>query len=197
MSARARGASGAVAAFFIYHNDTTESDIEIMTRDSSSQVHYSNQPTTDPDTDAPILGATYNTSLAAQRSTSVWNVYRLDWIARRSVWYVNGEQTASTQVNVPSTESMIILNMWSNGGNFSGRMQTGGEAWFDIQWVELLFNTTTSANSKGGGTVCSAEHSPGSPVPGIGSPQYGSIMAGTFWWSVGIVSAATLSNCII
>ncbi|KAF1940093.1 concanavalin A-like lectin/glucanase [Clathrospora elynae] len=197
MSARVHGARGAVAGFFTYHNDTNESDIEIMTGDPSSQVHYSNQPTTNPETDASIPDATFNVSMAADASTSTWNVYRLDWVSNRSAWYLNGAQSASTEVNVPGAESMLILNLWSNGGKFSGRMETGDEAWFDIQWVELLFNTTASASAPGGGTVCSAEHSPGSPVPSNASPFYCSWLYATyFWWLMGVVSVVCLNDCM-
>ena len=140
LSGRVRGASGAVACFFTYYNDTTESDIEMLTRDPSQQMRYSNQPTTDPLTDEDIGGSTFNRSLAHQNVSS-WNVHRLDWVTGLSAWYVNGDLAAETNVNVPGAASMIIMNMWSNGGSFSGEMEIGEEAWFDVQWVELMFNT--------------------------------------------------------
>ncbi|EUC41592.1 glycoside hydrolase family 16 protein [Bipolaris oryzae ATCC 44560] len=191
MSARIRGASGAIAGFFTYHNDTAESDIEIPTGGTSNEIHYSNQPTTDPDTAAPIQDATFNVSTKDSQPTSIWNNYRLDWIRGRSAWYVNGKQTAETRVNVPDAESTIILNLWSNGGNFSGRMDIGNEAWFDIQWVELLFNTTTTTVDKTSRTVCSVESSLGSPVPSV---SY-SIHEGAsehLWWAVGLISMVAL-----
>ncbi|CAA9957150.1 Glycoside hydrolase family 16 protein [Pyrenophora teres f. maculata] len=191
MLARIRGASGAVAGFFTYHNDTTESDIEIPTGGASNELYCSNQPTTDPDTNVPIQGATFNVSLEAHEPASAWNSYRMDWTSGRSVWYVNGVQSADTEVNVPDTESRIILNLWSNGGNFSGRMATGEEAWFDIQWVELLFNTTASPSSQDKGTACSVEKTPGSPVPSS-SVRLQDRMPGCLWWMVGLVSAVSL-----
>lgn len=190
MSARIRGASGAVAGFFTYHNDTAESDIEIPTGGTGNEIHYSNQPTTDPDTAVPVEDATFNVSMKDHQPASVWNNYRLDWIRGSSAWYVNGKQTAETSVNVPDAESKIILNLWSNGGNFSGRMNTGNEAWFDIQWVELLFNTTTTTAAKSSGTVCSVESSPGSPVPST-SYSIHEKASGHFWWVVGLVSIVT------
>jgi hypothetical protein len=161
MSARVHGGSGAVAGLFTYYNDTTESDIEVLTRDPEAQVRYSNQPTADPQTEEPIPGSSYNVSLASGRSTSTWNDYRLDLVPGRSAWYANGAQTATTEVNVPDTASKVTLNSWSNGGTFSGRMEIGEEAWFDVQWIELLFNTSSSADSQSEGSVCSAEASSG------------------------------------
>jgi beta-glucanase (GH16 family) len=160
--ARVHGASGAVAGIFTYYNDTTESDIEIRTRDPSTQVHLSNQPTTDLSTTEAIPGATFNKPLKDYRA---WNVYRLDWIQGQSTWYTNGVQSASTDVNVPETPGTIILNMWSNSGDFSAAMQPGDEAWFDVQWIELLYNTTTAASEEQDGDICSIESALGSPVP--------------------------------
>ncbi|KAH7412245.1 concanavalin A-like lectin/glucanase domain-containing protein [Phaeosphaeria sp. MPI-PUGE-AT-0046c] len=159
--ARVRGASGAVAGFFTYYDDTTESDVEIRTRDPSTQVQLSNQPTTDLSTTVPIPGATFTRPVEDYRA---WNMYRLDWIHGRSAWYINGVQSASTEVNVPDTPSTIILNMWSNGGEFSGKMQPEDEASFEVQWIELLYNTTTIASAEQGGEICSVEFAPGSPV---------------------------------
>ncbi|EUC29998.1 glycoside hydrolase family 16 protein [Bipolaris zeicola 26-R-13] len=187
MSARIRGASGAIAGFFTYHNDTAESDIEIPTGGTSNEIHCSNQPTTDPDTAVPIQDATFNVSMEDRKPTSGWNNYRLDWIRGRSAWYVDGKQTADTSVNVPGAESTIILNLWSNGGNFSGRMDIGNEAWFDIQWVELLFNTTSTTVAKSSRTVCSVESSLGSPVPST-SYSIHERASEHLWWVVGLVS---------
>jgi beta-glucanase (GH16 family) len=196
MSARIHGASGGIAAFFTYHNDTAESDIEIPTGGTSNELHCSNQPTTDPDTDEPIEGSTYNVSMADHLPTSTWNNYRLDWLPGRSAWYVNGAQSADTEVNVPGAESMVILNLWSNGGNFSGRMDTGDEAWMDIQWVELLFNTTGSPNTQNGGTVCEVESKLGEPVENASPVPCGWVSASCFWWMIGLVSAVSMWACV-
>ncbi|KAF2848543.1 glycoside hydrolase family 16 protein, partial [Plenodomus tracheiphilus IPT5] len=142
MLARVRGSPGAVAGFFTYYNDTSESDVEILTRDGNSQVRLSNQPTADPQTGVPIPDASFNASLPAGRSTTDWNVYRLDSLGDRTDWYLNGKLVASTKVNVPKgVNSMVSLNMWSNGGGFTGEMAVGLEAVLEIQWVELFYNS--------------------------------------------------------
>ncbi|KAF1830396.1 concanavalin A-like lectin/glucanase [Decorospora gaudefroyi] len=196
MSARIHGVSGAIAGFFTYRNDTAESDIELPTGGAANSVHFSNQPTTNPSTDAPIQGSTFNVSLSADQPTSTWNNYRLDWVKGRSAWYVNGVQSADTEVNVPDAESMIILNLWSNGGNFSGRMDTGGEAWFDIQWVELLFNATAGSEVQYDETACSVESSLGSPVPNASPAPCWWLSASRFWWMIGMASVASLTVCV-
>jgi beta-glucanase (GH16 family) len=163
---RVMGDAGAVAGIFTYHNDTSESDIEIITRDEQSNIHYSNQPTTD-DESHVIPGSTFNVTITGNKNWTDWQTYRLDWLPGHTVWYVNGIQTASTTVNVPQEPSSIILNMWSNGGLFSGRMAKGSQAKMDIAWIELIFNTSegyapTSSNQKS--KVCSVDNSVGSPT---------------------------------
>lgn len=48
---------------------------------------------------------------------------------------MNGEVAASTRVNVPEDESMVIVNMWSDGGVWSGNMSVGAEAELDRKSV--------------------------------------------------------------
>lgn len=59
---------------------------------------------------------------------------------------------------------MITINMWSNGGAFSQEMEKGAEAWFDVQWIELMFNVGSSSTAKREGEICSSESSLGNPV---------------------------------
>lgn len=167
LRARVRGNAGAVAGIFTYYNDTVESDIEILTQDSASSVEYSNQPTLDAGGDA-IPGANFNTSMSGGGSTqwTDWNVYRLDWLPGRSAWYVNGELAASTRVNVPADESMVVVNMWSDGGFWSGNMSVGAEAELQIQWIEMVFNMpdADASSRRGKGVVCSVDEVVGTPV---------------------------------
>lgn len=167
LRARVRGNAGAVAGIFTYYNDTVESDIEILTQDSASSVEYSNQPTLDAGGDV-IPGSNFNTSMPGGGSTqwTDWNVYRLDWLPGRSAWYVNGELAASTRVNVPADESMVVVNMWSDGGFWSGNMSVGAEAELQIQWIEMVFNMpdADASSLRGKGVVCSVDEVVGTPV---------------------------------
>jgi beta-glucanase (GH16 family) len=177
--ARVSGDAGAVAGLFTYHDDDSESDIELLTRDPTSKVHYSNQPTTD-DSGNTIAGSTYNDSISTTGDYTTWNVYRLDWFDGTSVWYVNGVKDATTTVNVPASESMFILNMWSNNGSWSGSMAEGGSAKMEVQWIEMAFNTSAAnTTATANPVVCSIEKSLGTPVVSRGSAVLKS--CGTLW----------------
>lgn len=144
VSARITGDSGAVAGFFTYHNDTQESDIEVLTRDGGSSVHVTNQPTLDGN-DQPIADSTFNESMPWLKTVDEFSVYRLDWFPNIGVsaWYVDGAMLKSSEVNVPFEASTLMIDMWSNGGSWSGDMQVWGEAKLEIQWIELAFNAST------------------------------------------------------
>jgi beta-glucanase (GH16 family) len=164
--ARVSGAPGAVAGFFTYYDDNNESDIEILTRDPASNIHLSNQPTTDAK-GAAIAGATLNESIPASRMWTDWNVYRLDWLPGRSAWFVNGLQAASSSINVPATPSSFNVNMWSNAGSWPGAMAVGAQAVLQVQWIEMAFNVSgysDGGNSGDRAVVCSVDKLAGSPV---------------------------------
>ena len=168
--ARVMGDPGAVAGIFTYANDTQETDIELLTRYPYTYAHFANQPTTD-DEDEHIDGASFNETAPDYRD---WNIYRFDWLADETVWYINGEEMAKTDVHVPTARSMFILNMWSNGGKFSGDMKQDGDAMMQVQWVEMAFNRfeEESLEEPENGTVCVLDKkSVGSPVPESGAAR--------------------------
>lgn len=144
VSARISGDPGAVAGIFTYHNDTQESDIEILTRDGGSSVHLTNQPTLDSN-DQPIADSTFNESMPWFKTVDEFSVYRLDWFPNIGVsaWYVDGAKLKTSEVNVPFESSTVMIDMWSNGGSWSGDMNTWGEAQIEIQWIEMAFNAST------------------------------------------------------
>ncbi|KAH7114677.1 concanavalin A-like lectin/glucanase domain-containing protein, partial [Dactylonectria macrodidyma] len=171
VSARVYGDSGAVAGFFIYHNDTQESDIEVLTRDGDSRVHFSNQPTTNAKDEA-IAGAAFNESLPSRASCQDWTVYRLDWLPDHevSIWYVNGQALKQTRTNVPKFSGTIFLDMWSNGGSWSGRMAVGNKATLEVQWIEMAFNASSAVeNVPDNGATCTIDKALGNPVEASGT----------------------------
>lgn len=177
--ARIRGKPGAVAGIFTYYNETSESDIEILTRDPTTSVEYSNQPTVNAEGDV-FPGSNFNTSMAAggSRQWTDWNVYRLDWLPGKSAWYLNGEMAASTRVNVPGDASRLIMNMWSDGGFWSGNMSVGDKAGLQVQWIEMVFNTPDTKSGRGKGVVCSVDEVVGTPVraEGVAKIRVGSLL---------------------
>jgi len=137
--ARVRGATGVVAGMFTYLNDSQESDIEILTRDPPNRIRYTNQPSVGSDGwDVP--GASSEVELPAPIVWTDWVTHRLDWTPNMSSWYADGQWLLDKEYGVPRLPSYLVLNLWSNGGDWSGNMSLGSAAYLDIQWIDMVFN---------------------------------------------------------
>jgi len=150
--ARIMGSAGAVAGLFTFFDDTNESDIEILTRDTPATYRFTNQPGVNKKGD--------EIPQASQKVENLprwdeWRTHRIDWLPSMSRWFVDGKFVTQSSYSVPRKPSGLIMNMWSNGGEWSGNMSVGDSAELQIQWVQLLFNTSGKREGPGakrGGT---------------------------------------------
>ncbi|KAF2463309.1 concanavalin A-like lectin/glucanase [Lindgomyces ingoldianus] len=148
MYARVLGSAGAVAGFFTFFDDTNETDIEILTDDPTDMVRYTNQPAVDKQGNE-VQAASKNPDKLAPWDQ--WQTHRIDWFEKNSYWFLNGKQVAANTYSVPRKPSGVVINMWSDGGEWSGNMSVGDSAEFQIQWIELVFNTSGPVGGPGGG----------------------------------------------
>ncbi|OAA58553.1 Concanavalin A-like lectin/glucanase, subgroup [Niveomyces insectorum RCEF 264] len=128
-----------------------EVDLEVLTKYPRTQVQCTNQPSIDSNGQL-IPAATENVSLPNGLGWNDWAVYRLDWTPRQSTWYVAGEQIANISFQTPRNPSRIHINAWSDGGNWTGAMALETEAHLQIQWWELLYNSTAPQSGGSGGS---------------------------------------------
>jgi hypothetical protein len=139
MYGRVKGDVGAVAGFFTFYDDNNESDVEILTRDPKDVTRYTNQPSVDKQGNEITAASTGPSGLAPWNE---WQTHRIDWLPKNSYWYLNQKQVAANTYSVPRKPSFLVLNMWGDGGEWSGNMTVGGQAEFQIQWIEMTFNTS-------------------------------------------------------
>ncbi|KAL2156028.1 hypothetical protein VTH82DRAFT_772 [Thermothelomyces myriococcoides] len=177
MRARTVGAEGAITAVFTYRGsdslaDVQESDLEIRTVDKRNLIHYTNQPAYTDDGDI-VPRATRNATMPNGLDWTDWAVHRFDWIPGQTTWYVDDVEVARLTFQVPRDPSSIILNAWSDGGRWTGNMSRFDAAYLQVQWLELIYNSTDSDESKhrrrdegGCEAVCSIDETPelGTPV---------------------------------
>jgi beta-glucanase (GH16 family) len=164
--ARIIGSPGACAGMFTYlaPNSSTspvqEADIEILTSGPRNLVQYTNQPSNLPSGE-PIPAATSNASLPFKLDWSTWNAYRLDWTPGKSTWYVNGEKVAEISFQTPRDPAALLVNMWGDGGPWTGEMAVHDAAFLQVQYIEIAYNTSGTAvtapaqrtTSKGGAST--------------------------------------------
>ncbi|BDD55119.1 hypothetical protein MPDQ_000614 [Monascus purpureus] len=141
---------GACAGIFTYNpaskaTNTDESDIEILTSDPPHRIHYANQPDYNPITDRPIPGASSVIDLPTPWTS--WAVHRLDWFPGFSAWYSDGRLQDMKTYCVPSKPSLVVLNLWSDGGNWTGDLRKGESVLMGVEWIEMAYNLSTRKTS--------------------------------------------------
>ncbi|KAI9721978.1 MAG: hypothetical protein M1812_001936 [Candelaria pacifica] len=151
LRARVIGDAGACAGMFTVYNDDNESDIEILTMEPKDKINYSNQPTVDNNGEViPLSGV----DAVVPTNWTDWNDHRLDWLPHKTSWYINGVHTVDNTYSVPREASCLTMNMWSNGGEgWTGKMRVGGSAELQIQWIDMVFNTSGPVTGPPGATT--------------------------------------------
>lgn len=144
-----------------------EADIEILTSGPHDVVQYTNQPSNSQSGDI-ITEATRNASIPGGLHWSTWNTYRVDWSPTQSSWYVNGESAANISFQVPRDPAGLIVNMWSDGGPWTGNMSIHDVAYLQIQYIEIVYNTTGPFNSSASTTKVRPRNAEPTSVNGLG-----------------------------
>lgn len=135
--------TGACVGIFTFFSRTSESDIEILTSDPPNRAHYANQPDYDPVRNIVIPGS--QVAVDAHVPWTTWSTYRLDWLPGMSRWYVENQLQASLTYGVPVDPSRLIVNIWSDGGLWSGNLTVGNSVHLGIEWIEMTYNLTGEA----------------------------------------------------
>jgi beta-glucanase (GH16 family) len=120
LQARLIGPPGVCAGFFIYGNDANETDIELLTNDTTPLFHATNHPSLTPNNDV-IPGASSTVLIPANGtangttngSYTDWNDWRIDWLDNVTEWYVNGDLVESKTYSVPKLPAFFGINLWS------------------------------------------------------------------------------------
>ncbi|KZT29539.1 glycoside hydrolase family 16 protein [Neolentinus lepideus HHB14362 ss-1] len=127
---------GVCFGFFSYYSDSQESDIEFLTNvtDYSHIVHYTNQPG---NTSSNRKNVTVSNTLTS------FNEHRFDWLAKETIFYVNGKETTSMTADVPNEASHILANVWSDGNPTWSYGPPAKDAVATVQYINLYFNSTS------------------------------------------------------
>lgn len=135
---------GACVGIFTYHARNCESDIEILTSDPSNRVHYANQPDYDPLTDEMIPGASTVADIPVPWTR--WSTHRLDWLSDISRWWVDESIQDEKTYRVPNLQSRLVINLWSDGGVWTGDMALGDSIFLGIEYIELAYNRSSDGS---------------------------------------------------
>ncbi|KAK2736430.1 hypothetical protein FQN57_000763, partial [Myotisia sp. PD_48] len=145
-----QGASGgSVAGFFWYHNDKNEIDVEILARefkDDSMLVHYTIHPALD-EKGRLIRNSTEIISLEGDHPANHFQTHRFDWTKNEVRFYQNSELVHSISKRVPKVSGNVYLNLWADGGMWSGAPSTT-DVFLRVKTITIFHNTTMSDEGK-------------------------------------------------
>ncbi|KAL4914863.1 concanavalin A-like lectin/glucanase domain-containing protein [Aspergillus aurantiobrunneus] len=135
--------SGACAGIFTYRSATCEADLEFLTSDPPNTIHYANQPDYDPVSDEVIPGAA-EVVTTVPVPWSMWTTHRMDWFPAETRWYADGQLQANVSVSVPDQPSILAMNLWNDGGAWTGDMEIDESVYMGIEWIEVAYNASTA-----------------------------------------------------
>ncbi|KAI9483227.1 MAG: concanavalin A-like lectin/glucanase domain-containing protein [Benjaminiella poitrasii] len=133
--------SGTVAAFFFYRNDTSEIDIESLSRFSNPyKSYFAIQPQIYMNGIAsPLTSEKHDLDF---NPTEDYHEYRFDWLPGSVKFYIDNIFVREMTTNVPNAPGRIILNHWTDGNpNFSGGPPMEN-ADLKVSYLNLFFNSS-------------------------------------------------------
>ncbi|EFW13249.1 hypothetical protein D8B26_004141 [Coccidioides posadasii str. Silveira] len=136
---------GSVGAFFWYHDDQNEIDIEVLTREIKSDrllVHYTTHPAIDEDGDV-IRNATAIVPVEGNDPANWFQRHRFDWSKEELRFYHNGSLMHANNIRIPDVGGRALLNLWADGGIWSGAPSTTN-VYMRVKYVIVYHNTTAS-----------------------------------------------------
>ncbi|KAK4546443.1 hypothetical protein LTR36_002120 [Oleoguttula mirabilis] len=143
--------NGTCGAFFFYHNDSEEIDMEVLSQQQEGDVHPVNLVNQSPDSVASGYNAVNSSGFIRYNLTfdpaSAFKEFRFDWLPDRIDMYADNVWLKSFHDYVPSAPGALHLIHWSNGDpGWSGGPPTQ-DAVLTISYVNAYFNTTTPSQS--------------------------------------------------
>ncbi|KAL1958826.1 hypothetical protein VTO42DRAFT_3663 [Malbranchea cinnamomea] len=136
---------GSVAAFFWYHDDKNEIDIEILAReyeDDEMPIHYTVHPAKDED-DIVLQNATAVIPLRGDNPGSNFQRHRFDWTKDELRFYQNSELVITMNERIPRVGGHVYLNLWADGGSWSGSPSTT-DVLMTVRLIAIYHNTSAS-----------------------------------------------------
>ncbi|CAO1614873.1 unnamed protein product [Sympodiomycopsis kandeliae] len=148
LTAKASEPNGAVNAFFVYKNDTSEVDMEYVSRDAGDGTQFIRN-TVKPQIygdNGKASPLTYD-AMVYQGDGSIsdeFHDWAFKWNSDSVTFAFDGNTTGSLTTNVPQDPGLFALSAWSDGGKGYSQGPPTSNATFLISQVWVLYNSSTS-----------------------------------------------------
>ncbi|TKA29293.1 hypothetical protein B0A50_03803 [Salinomyces thailandicus] len=151
---QAPAVNGTCAAFFFYHDDSQEIDLEILSRKqplrnnaaADGNKGFAELVNQSPDAVASGYNAVNTTGYITREltfnPTQGWHEYRIDWLPDRVDIFADGAWLQTFGDYVPDRPGALHLIHWSNGDAGWSGGPPAEDAVMGVGWVEAFFNST-------------------------------------------------------
>ncbi|TID02744.1 Beta-glucanase [Colletotrichum higginsianum] len=144
--------AGTCAAFFWYHNDTQEIDIEFLTKEFSSSnssfpinLVLHSRASLEKGYDASGTGNFLKVNLGFNPTTD-FHEYRIDYLPGKVTFYADGKVLGTMNGSaVPTEGGHLILQHWSNGNPLWSGGPPKRDAILTVASVKAYFNSSLDA----------------------------------------------------
>ncbi|KAF2765799.1 concanavalin A-like lectin/glucanase [Teratosphaeria nubilosa] len=147
--------NGTCGAFFFYHNDSEEIDMEMLSKQQGSRSHLINLVNQSPESVASGYNAVNTSDFITWPlpfdPTADMHEYRFDWLPGRIDMFADGQWMRTFEDSVPSSPGALHLIHWSNGDPGWSAGPPSEDAVLTVSYVHAYFNTSSQQNS----TQCS------------------------------------------
>ncbi|KAL8365991.1 hypothetical protein RB595_004664 [Gaeumannomyces hyphopodioides] len=178
------GVPGTCAAFFWYHNDTQEIDMEFLTREFNASsgtfpvnLVLQSRAAAEAGYNAQATGNFRKVNLPFD-PTRDFHEYRIDFLAGRVVFYADGQVLAEMGgAAVPDRGGHLILQHWSNGNPLWSGGPPPREAVLAVSYVRAYFNSSARARQGDWAGRCADAAAPGAvcqipSAPDVRNPAF-------------------------
>ncbi|KAF2126581.1 glycoside hydrolase family 16 protein [Dothidotthia symphoricarpi CBS 119687] len=145
-------ASGTCGAFFFYHNNSQEIDMEFLSTQFNSSGGSVNLVLQTPESVVHGYDASGTPGFEVQplpfRPDGKFHEYRFDWTADRVAFYVDGEYLHEMTENIPNEGGGMFFNHWSNGDPKWSAGPPESDAVMTVSYVKAYFNSTDTERSQ-------------------------------------------------
>ncbi|KAF2826000.1 concanavalin A-like lectin/glucanase [Ophiobolus disseminans] len=144
--------SGTCGAFFFFHNNTQEIDMEFLSHQFNQSQGAVNLVLQSPEAEARNWDASgtsgFRTKLLPFRPDNMFHEYRFDWTKERVAFYVDGKFLHEITDNVPQEGGGVFFNHWSNGDPSWSAGPPAADTVMTISYLKAYFNSTNTERSQ-------------------------------------------------
>ncbi|KAH4924054.1 hypothetical protein HBI79_162770 [Parastagonospora nodorum] len=144
--------SGTCGAFFFYHNNSQEIDMEFLSHQFNESQGAVNLVLQSPQSLAQGYDAANTSGFEVQplpfRPDERFHEYRFDWTKERVSFYVDGVFLYEMTENVPTEGGGIFFNHWSNGDPTWSAGPPTQDTVMTISYMKSYFNSTDTERSQ-------------------------------------------------